>query len=636
MKKLISLLSVALLATSVFAIPATGKKMTDQTVLPANIQVSRSSKALDAQALQVANAPKTYDVQRAAIPVAKAMQATQEALPKAFYYKPIGSYFCGINNDENFIPHVFDVYHPTVIGSWLNGYEYWTWPNLATNATSLTYVTSLDQRGLKGYGWTVDKNMNFVDSITATNFGDPMYLFSYRMPVQIATNEAGKDTFFLYGPGTTRPDTLTMEVWTIGGMLNPYNANGLWPLTNAMFSTPKYGDRQGAIWNLDANNKQVEFIYGTEPIALLAQIDTTFAADNVTIEKLDSIYDTIQPAALWTNYQKPMSPLYVKNITVALCNVDFNTGGPAYENIQIDTLRLAILDQNGKPIATSVASYLDTAKTYYYPGQTVTFKIQKQDAYGTIIEGVTLTDRFSIVITGLDRPANRFGIWSAFDPYLGGRQNYVYDTELNSHQYAAFDPFIMLNGTFYTMEHAMASMYAGFSGTKPEYTGDTINVKVDYDETYDEYSVSHADGTFKDYVPLIRATELLYDTVSMQYNYNIYLPDWAQVDMDFDSNPYGDDSDATWWSEFNAYNLYIWGDASDTSVDAPAVGDQIKLARYGRELVFNVVEVEEKPSAINNVIRTVNDNKLYNVLGIEVDKDYKGVVIRNGEKFLQR
>ena len=47
--------------------------MTDQTVLPANIQVSRSSKALDAQALQVANAPKTYDVQRAAIPVAKAM-----------------------------------------------------------------------------------------------------------------------------------------------------------------------------------------------------------------------------------------------------------------------------------------------------------------------------------------------------------------------------------------------------------------------------------------------------------------------------------------------------------------------------------------------------------------------------------
>ena len=29
------------------------------------------------------------------------------------------------------------------------------------------------------------------------------------------------------------------------------------------------------------------------------------------------------------------------------------------------------------------------------------------------------------------------------------------------------------------------------------------------------------------------------------------------------------------------------------------------------------------------------DNKRYNLLGIEVDENYKGVVIRNGEKFIQ-
>ena len=47
-----------------------------------------------------------------------------------------------------------------------------------------------------------------------------------------------------------------------------------------------------------------------------------------------------------------------------------------------------------------------------------------------------------------------------------------------------------------------------------------------------------------------------------------------------------------------------------------------------------MVDVED-PTAINNVVRTVNDGKLYNVLGIEVDEDYKGVVIRNGQKFLK-
>ena len=34
-------------------------------------------------------------------------------------------------------------------------------------------------------------------------------------------------------------------------------------------------------------------------------------------------------------------------------------------------------------------------------------------------------------------------------------------------------------------------------------------------------------------------------------------------------------------------------------------------------------------------VRYQNDNKLYNVLGQEVNEDYRGVVIRNGEKFVK-
>ena len=35
------------------------------------------------------------------------------------------------------------------------------------------------------------------------------------------------------------------------------------------------------------------------------------------------------------------------------------------------------------------------------------------------------------------------------------------------------------------------------------------------------------------------------------------------------------------------------------------------------------------------VIPTINDNKIYNLLGVEVDENYKGIVIKNGQKFIQ-
>ncbi len=630
---MISLLSVAFLATSVFAIPATNKKMTSVEIAPQqNVRMNQQI-APDAQLTQKALVSQQKEVNNFTKPAAKfaAKQLEAEA-PSAFYYKPDGSFFVGINQDETYIPHVFDLVYPTIFGSWLNGYQYWTWPNYCSEGASVTYVTSYDQRGYKGYKWTMDANHNYLDSLPALNFGDPTYLFSYRMPVQIASNEAGKDTFALYGPRTTRPDTLTTEVWTIGGMFNPFNTtDGLWPLTNAMFSTPIFGDHQGVIWGLNKEDEVVEFIYGTEPIALLVDVDTIYATDGITVEKLDSIYDTIQPSILSVNYEKPMSPLYVKSINVALCNIEFSEGTPNWEDIKIDTLQLLIIDKEGNPIAASIGTKEDTATTSYYPGQTLTFKLQKKDEYGTIIEGITLTDAFSIAIMGLDREGNRFGIWSALDPYLRGKRNRVIDDEFNTYSYAPYDPFIMLNGTFYTLEHALRTPYLW---SQPAQYIDTINIAIEEEDG--EYIAVHADGAWKDYIPMLRATELLYDTISKQYNYNIYAPEWALLDMDYSDNPYGeDDPSANWWTEFNAYNLYIWGDATDTDVEAPAVGDEIKLSRYGKELVFKVVSAPEPISAINNVVRTVNDGKRYNVLGIEVDENYKGVVIRNGEKFLQ-
>ena len=48
-----------------------------------------------------------------------------------------------------------------------------------------------------------------------------------------------------------------------------------------------------------------------------------------------------------------------------------------------------------------------------------------------------------------------------------------------------------------------------------------------------------------------------------------------------------------------------------------------------------VVKQGEVNTAVDNVVAPLFDNKIYNLLGVEVDENYKGIVIKNGQKFIQ-
>ena len=54
---------------------------------------------------------------------------------------------------------------------------------------------------------------------------------------------------------------------------------------------------------------------------------------------------------------------------------------------------------------------------------------------------------------------------------------------------------------------------------------------------------------------------------------------------------------------------------------------------YVYELVVNQGDVEEE-TGVENVVVPAN-NKIYNLLGVEVDENYKGIVIKNGQKTIQ-
>ena len=56
---------------------------------------------------------------------------------------------------------------------------------------------------------------------------------------------------------------------------------------------------------------------------------------------------------------------------------------------------------------------------------------------------------------------------------------------------------------------------------------------------------------------------------------------------------------------------------------------------YKAEIVVVQGEVKDDTAIEDVKAPIINDNKLYNLLGVEVDETYKGIVIKNGVKFIQ-
>jgi hypothetical protein len=54
---------------------------------------------------------------------------------------------------------------------------------------------------------------------------------------------------------------------------------------------------------------------------------------------------------------------------------------------------------------------------------------------------------------------------------------------------------------------------------------------------------------------------------------------------------------------------------------------------YVYELIVNQGEVVN--TSVENVVAPEFNGKTFNLLGVEVDENYKGIVIKNGQKFIQ-
>jgi hypothetical protein len=105
-------------------------------------------------------------------------------------------------------------------------------------------------------------------------------------------------------------------------------------------------------------------------------------------------------------------------------------------------------------------------------------------------------------------------------------------------------------------------------------------------------------------------------------------PDWINVEIVTDYDEFTDEGETYQEHKF-VDNVKI-----TLSGQGEVREGSVEFNLLGMIPVTLVVSQTNQESAVENIYMR-SDNKLYNVLGVEVGEDYKGVVIRNGEKFVR-
>ena len=86
-------------------------------------------------------------------------------------------------------------------------------------------------------------------------------------------------------------------------------------------------------------------------------------------------------------------------------------------------------------------------------------------------------------------------------------------------------------------------------------------------------------------------------------------------------------------------NGYVVAQITAEALPAEVEGRQGYVTIDADGYVLNIPvhqgKVESDDTAVENVVAPLFDNKIYNLLGVEVDENYKGIVIKNGQKYIQ-
>ena len=304
-------------------------------------------------------------------------------------------------------------------------------------------------------------------------------------------------------------------------------------------------------------------------------------------------------------FVRNLSTMKIEQININVYNADENGAVmfPAGTEIKVELfnadLATGAIDWE-EPVATTVlseADYVSWPSPYEWIGNLIV-KFYEEDIFGAIMEvPVWVSGDFYLQITGFNESGCDFGIRSDF-----------YNINTGS--------------TVYTVNGVMT--YGASQGG--------CNLNIGYDAYWPSALV------MKDSEVLVAPVE---GGVAMDGEYKAFAI-YTNV-YDLEAWVIDEEASAEWLEIAIDDSVvesegYFVAQLTATALPEGVAGRKgaFVLDIDGYKLSIPVVqgEVKNPTTGVENVVAPAN-NKTYNLLGVEVDENYKGIVIKNGQKFIQ-
>lgn len=350
------------------------------------------------------------------------------------------------------------------------------------------------------------------------------------------------------------------------------------PITLCGMATDPMNGNEGSDFYRIGAGVRGAYAYGTKLIA-----DT---ATGATADTLLSIVRNV-------------SPLTISSINIPVYNVNGTAIMPEGGQVKIELfaadLTAGIITDS--IIATTVATVENLVEVQAGLG-TIVATFQEKDPFGSMMDvSVVVKGDFVVQLTGYNESGCDFGIYA--DYYTPGSTT-VYKVG------GKLTPIFSASSN-------LAIMYDAYWPTVQDAAGNVMNVAVEGGDAY--------------YVAEGNKYNLLYT--------NVYYVDelWS--------------ADYPEWMEVEYFLANVGTEEEPEPVVAVAVTVEPLTEGTGRQGIVTfdadgyVYELIVKQgdggpaTGVENVITPSFNGKTYNLLGVEVDENYKGIVIKNGEKFIQ-
>ena len=351
------------------------------------------------------------------------------------------------------------------------------------------------------------------------------------------------------------------------------------PITLCGMATDPMNNENGSdFYRISANSLDCPYAYGTN---LYTDVEHTL--------RIDTIISTV----------RNVSPLTISSINIPVYNVNGTAILPEGGQVKIELFAADLTEgkiYTDSVLATTVATVENFVEVQTGLG-TIVATFQEEDPFGGMMDvAVVVKGDFVVQLTGFNESGCDFGIYA--DVYTPGSTT-IYKVG------GKYTPIFKQSSN-------LAIMYDAYWPTVQDIAGNVMNVSVEGGEAY--------------YVEEGNKYNILYTNVyDVDASWSVDYPEWMEVEY-FLANVGTEEEPEPVVAVSVTVEPLTEGTGRQGIVTFDADG-------YVYELIVNQGEVVN--TSVENVVAPLFDNKTYNLLGVEVDENYKGIVIKNGQKFIQ-